>query len=318
MREHQIVITLKPEQFLEVQRLARAAGAKSMGMFVRQKLLTALGVEGSPEPATKAPSGQDLKRLAAELSRLHGELRAFVAESLVNNLVVEEQASEAAAETDTGSATPDYDLASDWPENDDRLSELDYSEPDLPTAPASGRQGQKTPPSAGQAIMEFEQAQDDLEGLAQRAFAISPRLGALQEYGENDEKFELEPDQSGRSEDPLDDLLDDPGSKTVDGHRHSSDLGVAGGGEVESDSTSNSDDEDEDEDEIIDVPLPIGESSQLKQEWRRRDETKAPPAPPSRKIPQPPPPNPPKPSAGGSSGPSSPPFSGGPPPRRRQ
>lgn len=85
MREHQIVITLKPEQFLEVQRLARAANAKSMGMFVRQKLLAALGIEGNLTPTTAGQqplSPQAVNQILMELHRLHGELRGFVADSV--------------------------------------------------------------------------------------------------------------------------------------------------------------------------------------------------------------------------------------------
>lgn len=85
MREHQIVITLKPEQFLEVQRLARAANAKSMGMFVRQKLLAALGIEGSLAPLSSGESSlspQAVNQILTELHRLHGELKGFVAESV--------------------------------------------------------------------------------------------------------------------------------------------------------------------------------------------------------------------------------------------
>lgn len=79
MREHQIVITLKPEQFLQVQKLAKNAGAKSMGMFVRQKLLMALGIEAAAQQASNAA---DIEPLVGELKRLHTELREFVNESL--------------------------------------------------------------------------------------------------------------------------------------------------------------------------------------------------------------------------------------------
>lgn len=85
MREHQIVITLKPEQFLEVQRLARAANAKSMGMFVRQKLLASLGIEGNLTPTAAGQqqlSPQAVNQILMELHRLHGELRGFVADSV--------------------------------------------------------------------------------------------------------------------------------------------------------------------------------------------------------------------------------------------
>jgi hypothetical protein len=87
MREHQIVITLKPEQFLEVQRLARAANAKSMGLFVRQKLLAALGIEGGlalSSSGESALSPQAVTQILTELHRLHGELKGFVAESVAH------------------------------------------------------------------------------------------------------------------------------------------------------------------------------------------------------------------------------------------
>jgi hypothetical protein len=85
MREHQIVITLKPDQFLEVQRLARAANAKSMGIFVRQKLLAALGIEGTIQGAASTGGGSSdaqQEEILNQIRRLHGELKMFVAESL--------------------------------------------------------------------------------------------------------------------------------------------------------------------------------------------------------------------------------------------
>ena len=86
MREHQIVINLKPEQFDEVQRLARAAGSKSVGLFVRQKLLSTLGLTGAHKAsASEILDTPDLKQLTSELRRLHRELQIFVADSLTNN-----------------------------------------------------------------------------------------------------------------------------------------------------------------------------------------------------------------------------------------
>ena len=84
MREHQIVITLKPEQFLQVQKLAKNAGAKSMGMFVRQKLLVALGIDAATAAAAASAPGAhpDIEPLVGELKKLHTELREFVQESL--------------------------------------------------------------------------------------------------------------------------------------------------------------------------------------------------------------------------------------------
>lgn len=140
MREHQIVITLKPEQFLEVQRLARAANAKSMGMFVRQKLLAALGIEGSLAPSTSGESSlspQAVNQMLTELHRLHGELKGFVAES-VSHYSIEPLTERAAA----------------------------------PGA-ASGSGSGSTAMSAGVIA-------DDFEELAGRTFAISPRLGPIE------------------------------------------------------------------------------------------------------------------------------------------
>ncbi|MBC7999802.1 MAG: hypothetical protein IAF58_17745, partial [Leptolyngbya sp.] len=54
VREHQIVISLKAEQFQEVQKLARAAGSQSVGAFVREHLLSFLGIEQADLPESKA------------------------------------------------------------------------------------------------------------------------------------------------------------------------------------------------------------------------------------------------------------------------
>lgn len=115
MREHQIVITLKPEQFLEVQRLARAANAKSMGMFVRQKLLAALGIEGSLAPSQTGDAAltpQAVSQILTELHRLHAELRGFVAESVAHYSI------EPIAEKEPGSssATEEPAMSDDFEE----------------------------------------------------------------------------------------------------------------------------------------------------------------------------------------------------------
>ncbi|MBY0359585.1 MAG: hypothetical protein K2W82_16390 [Candidatus Obscuribacterales bacterium] len=81
MREHQIVINLKPEQFLRLQQLARSVGAKSLGAFARQQLLRALAIEQEDtEGGEFAPVNNQL--LIDELKRLQGELKAFADESL--------------------------------------------------------------------------------------------------------------------------------------------------------------------------------------------------------------------------------------------
>lgn len=85
MREHQIVINLKPEQFEEVQRMARAAGLKSVNSFVRQKLIATLGLAAPGAGAAEENDGPDIKQLTGELRRLHRELQIFVADSLSNS-----------------------------------------------------------------------------------------------------------------------------------------------------------------------------------------------------------------------------------------
>jgi hypothetical protein len=148
MREHQIVITLKPDQFLEVQRLARAANAKSMGAFVRQKLLAALGIEGAlteeqPAQAPVVAQDVDVEAILGDLKRVHSELKAFVAESL--SPYSPEAFGQAAVENELESSAPQVVASSD---------EKQYSEPEAVE-------------------------QDELEKLADRTFAISPRLGPI-------------------------------------------------------------------------------------------------------------------------------------------
>ena len=88
MREHQIVITLKPNQFARIQQMSKDAGAKSMGIFVRKTLLAALEMDGVKSklgaPETKEPAKQSGNSvILADLQRLRGELRDLINESLV-------------------------------------------------------------------------------------------------------------------------------------------------------------------------------------------------------------------------------------------
>jgi len=144
MREHQIVITLKPDQFLEVQRLSRAANAKSMGVFVRQKLLAALGIEGVLK--TEDASAVDVEQILSDLQRLHGELKSFVAESLSPYSV------DAFAQVD--------------PAEDQDLQQLNLFVQDDVVSPVV-------------TSVVIEDSSDTLEKTAERAFAISPRLGEI-------------------------------------------------------------------------------------------------------------------------------------------
>lgn len=99
MREHQIVISLKAEQFQEVQKLARAAGSQSVGAFVREHLLSFLGIEQADLPESKV-SGEkisagsqnpDFKLIASELRRLHRELKILSSEASSPTSLLTEQ-----------------------------------------------------------------------------------------------------------------------------------------------------------------------------------------------------------------------------------
>ncbi len=120
MREHQIVISLKPEQFQEVQKQARAAGAQSVGAFVRQNLLHFLGLEEAESPkkgsqiAPAVLADPDWKFIAGELRRLHHELKVLASEATVSNTLLTDIA---------GSSSSGPQLASSLP-----LGEA-YSEP---------------------------------------------------------------------------------------------------------------------------------------------------------------------------------------------
>lgn len=99
MREHQIVISLKAEQFQEVQKLARAAGSQSVGAFVREHLLSFLGIGEADLPEAKTTGEKtftgghnpDFKFIAGELRRLHRELKILSSEASSPTSLLTEQ-----------------------------------------------------------------------------------------------------------------------------------------------------------------------------------------------------------------------------------
>lgn len=200
MREHQIVITLKPEQFQEVQRLARAAGNKSMGVFVRQQLLVALGLERNEKDGPASADGRsdpDWKHIAGELRRLHRELQVFISESLCDDYsqMVEEAAHlDDVPPVDEGVLTGSMLLEGlpvageqDWDVDEELI--------------AAQERYQDEPPALYEepAPELMHDVRDEMEELAERAFAISPRLGAI----------EMAEDKPPRTfSDPLGDLLE--------------------------------------------------------------------------------------------------------------
>jgi len=167
MREHQIIINLKPEHFEQVQRMARAAGSKSIGMYVRQKLLSTLGLADASKPKDgQQLDSSELKLLTAELRRLHRELQIFLADS---------------TPTISPESIPPFPRAV----AENFLAEgaplLPESEPtDDAITPSLGHLPYTTPMPPPDEIHSFAEV-DELENLADRAFAISPRLGALDE-----------------------------------------------------------------------------------------------------------------------------------------
>lgn len=269
MREHQIVVNLKVEQFEQLQKLARERGFKSVSAFVKQKVLElAMGIDsagGDGQPSAEQVSLAAAPVLA-DLDRIHNELKSFLDElagptELPNSAIGASTslqsgsvASFTGRERDFAVAAPDDDF--DWaPGGGSGYSTAAYtnslspsagagSAPILPGAagiagsaassldigtgvsdyqeesdsntlpqvlPSSNLGGFgyglgkyssfggvgtsarfSTPFNAGDRLSGYRDIMDDMEELADRAFAISPRLGAI------DESVEEEPAEESR------------------------------------------------------------------------------------------------------------------------
>jgi hypothetical protein len=81
MREHQIIINLKPEHYQELERLSRVAGSRSVSIFVKERILASLGIGGGAAGANLAGNA-NISAVTADIRRLHRDLQVFVAESL--------------------------------------------------------------------------------------------------------------------------------------------------------------------------------------------------------------------------------------------
>jgi hypothetical protein len=179
MREHQITITLQAEQFQEIQRLARTAGARSVGTYAREKLLAAVGLNlGSKN--LKANRAQDLTSVTGELKRLHRELQIFIAESL---------------------SAKDYGYVVNGPPQAD---------PSDGTASSTNQSGSDQAITSSEnasvgPLQDYGQSAKAAEELAERAFIISPRLGAIEEVSNEPMDFS----------DPLDELLGESDEATA-------------------------------------------------------------------------------------------------------
>ncbi len=239
MREHQIVVNLKAQQFEQLQKLARERGYKSVTAYVKQKVLElALGLEPeqSTEPAM-TPSGGAV----VDLKRIHGELKSFLDELSVPTKLSGVASPAAPQRTALEIAPPDEDFA--WsptiatPGNvstgrvsfdlgqsaayespavipqASSLSQSSSASQDsgeaLPQVLPSSNLGGfgfglgmssygsnsarfQTPFSSGDRLSGYRDIMDDMEELADRAFAISPRLGAL------DENVDDQPEENSR------------------------------------------------------------------------------------------------------------------------
>ncbi len=223
MREHQIVISLKREHFEEVQRLARLSGSNSPSAYLRDRILAMLGIEQAEkdEEATGSrPVSANITQVRQDLARMHHELQFFIAESLSSGRYLLEGEGTASFEEPylaygQVERSLDADLSS-FSQSSERAFKMQeeggkeaagsgklWSVYDEPTSQlgifddsnggtsgvflthhqGSPQQRIGTPADISQILDSFERIDDELEGLAERAFVISPRLGPTEESG---------------------------------------------------------------------------------------------------------------------------------------
>jgi hypothetical protein len=193
MREHQIVISLKPEHFQQVQRMARAEGSKAVSVFVRQRLLSALGLDGQ-EHASETTSGPDWQHISGQLRRLHRELQVFIAESLTTSQLADGPEPPMFIVPEENFITQGAPILVEY----NPAHQL-YLEQKQALALQQQQPQEQTPPPPSQSVSAAkEDVFDEMEQLADRAFAISPRLGAIQGVPVQTNKY-----------DPLADLLEE-------------------------------------------------------------------------------------------------------------
>lgn len=293
MREHQIVVNLKAQQFEQLQKLARERGFKSVSAYVKQKVLElAMGIDS--EGGTYGQPTDEQVALAAapvlgDLDRIHNELKSFLDElsgptelpnsalgtsssALAGNFAERKDFAVAAPDDDfdwapaggsgfstaaytnsigasttsglgsgpstasvVGSAASSLDIgtgASDFQEAGDtstlpqmlpssNLGGFGYGLGKYSSFSGSGIGAGSsarfsTPFNAADRLSGYRDIMDDMEELADRAFAISPRLGAL------DESVEDEPVEASRGR-----------RKTVENPSESAELDEQGAAELE-------------------------------------------------------------------------------------
>ncbi|MBK9770809.1 MAG: hypothetical protein IPP57_08315 [Candidatus Obscuribacter sp.] len=115
MREHQININLKAQQFELLQKLAREKGYKSVSAFVREKVMElAFGLEPQGQTAGQSSGAVSLDgEVVKELSRIHNEMQQFIKESL--GLGADAQMPHGVLAADLQNNSQSDQIASDWP-----------------------------------------------------------------------------------------------------------------------------------------------------------------------------------------------------------
>ena len=166
MTEDGIKIALTAEELELLKALAWTAGDSSPAMFARNQLLSALGAgQLSPQGREKA------RRLGLELRRLHEELKGFLADSSPASEAVE--LPRAVEESTEGNGA--------WAGDPAEPAETTFS------SPTRFSFGRMAPPRTSNIFPGYHRSSahassdsdDDLEEMAGKAFAISPRLGAF-------------------------------------------------------------------------------------------------------------------------------------------
>ncbi|MBX9939915.1 MAG: hypothetical protein K2Y32_11715 [Candidatus Obscuribacterales bacterium] len=194
MREHQISVNLKPQQFELLQRLAREKGYKSVSAYVREKIVElAMNLEPAGDKEVGGAGAQAFvdAKLVKDLERIHEELRHFVQESLG-----------AVVEGSLPVESTDMDSKVKIERADDIQVREDVNRFEGQAIPRSnlggfgfglgglgamfgersgGRAGGAGLLGGGDRLSGYREILDDLEELADRAFSISPRLGSIEE-----------------------------------------------------------------------------------------------------------------------------------------
>jgi Arc/MetJ-type ribon-helix-helix transcriptional regulator len=210
VREHQISVNLKPQQFELLQRLAREKGYKSVSAYVREKIVElAMNLEPIGSNEARSAGGQSLvdAKLVKDLERIHEELRHFVQESLgatvEGGVPLESSDMVSTVESQSSSSSSNVEKSVDIQVREDanrfegqaiprsNLGGFGFGLGGL-GAMFGGRSGGAGLLGGGDRLSGYREILDDLEELADRAFSISPRLGSIEEETEPESEQEKE------------------------------------------------------------------------------------------------------------------------------